>query len=166
MTILQKFILAFAVFMFGFIAAYKYQGYKYKSIIAEEKQLQAQQIIKANKAAADTEKKYQAMSDSYNLTLEKQKNELAKRAADNRAVISSRGLFVSGVCKQQVPSTTQSTGDTSDTTATIRLSETVSGYLSAAAERADQAALMAQAGHAYALLMQQWISEQSKEEKQ
>lgn len=159
-TIYSKVIFAIAIFFTGFIGAYKYQHYKYEAIIEKDKRAQADDLIRANLKTQEVERKYNSLAFNYNIELEKRKNELDKMAANNRSVISTRGLYVSGVCEKSVPSSSSTSGNTATNSATIRLSDTVSQYLNAEAERADNAALMAQAGHAYAMLMQQFISEQ------
>jgi hypothetical protein len=160
MNIQSTLISAIAAFIFGFAASYKYQYHKYETMIAINTSNQAKAVAVANASALDAERRYTVLSMDNQKLIEERANDLRKVTATSRAVVSSRGLYVNAVCEKRLPPTAKPSGPVASEAASVRLSDSTAGQLESEAERADQAAAIAQAGHDYAVLMQKWIDEQ------
>jgi len=160
MTLRGVLLSAAAAFLLGFIASYKYQSHKYDAIIAINSANQAEAVAASNAKALEAGERYKSLSETNERLIWERANDLQKITAASRATVSTRGLYVNAVCAKRVPSTTQSSGTAASEASSVRLSDSTAGQLESEAERADQAAAIAQAGHDYAVLMQKWIDEQ------
>jgi hypothetical protein len=160
MEIYTKILSYIAIAALSAVWAYKWQDYKYQAIIATKDKQHLSEIAEANADAIKQERKYNDEAKQNAEKAEQLQIANEKTAATVADVVKYRGLFVS-VSRKSVCNSSDAPSSPVDGTYDAKLSDELAEKLQSESKRADDAAIMATAGHDYAVLMQNFINEQT-----